>query len=257
MVMDLYAWTPELSVTVVGIGLSIAGIIAAIMFAMSSILAKKFSDRFALLVFGLIPIAVGVFVHIPMGSTLPTVRNCTEIATNNLISSNQNLSEYFIIDHLGNETESILSNITDEKLNRHKRHAPSLPENKHCTDGCPAEQKWCSTTPIVEMAQMVIADIIITIGYSVAFALSSAIFSKLLGPNPQGVWMGILTSCGSFSRMVGPICITYMYISSGPRWTFVSLFIIVSIVIGLISCNYKRLVPMKISDSEDNEQSKY
>lgn len=54
------------------------------------------------------------------------------------------------------------------------------------------------------------------------------IFSKVLGSRPQGVWMGIYTSAGCLSRIVGPVVVGLIYTRYGTAWTF-GLTIIVMI----------------------------
>ena len=259
MVIDLYAWSPDFAVKVAGIGLSIGGIIAAIMFGMSGVLAKKFSDRFVFLFFGLVPLIMGVIVHIPMGNTLPKIKNCTNndahlqyFTTPTPLNLNVELSP------LLNKEIWLNSSSVNEigSLSRHKRHASFSNDDIECL-GCPAEQKWCFDTPIVEMPQMVVADVLLIMGYAVSFAFASGIFSKLLGPKPQGTWMGVLTSCGSLSRMTGPIFVTYMYTAFGPRWTFITIFLVLLCVIVCVSLIYKRLVPLSPIQNDETKPLKY
>ena len=47
-----------------------------------------------------------------------------------------------------------------------------------------------------------------------------SIFSKLLGPGRQGVWMGVITAAGCLARTVGPLFITNVYQDYGPRYTY-------------------------------------
>ncbi|XP_069985781.1 major facilitator superfamily domain-containing protein 8 isoform X2 [Penaeus vannamei] len=232
MCIDLYAWTDEQAITVVGIGLSIAGALSVIMFTLTSVLTRKFDERKVFIFVGLVPLTVAMLIHFPMGNTYPKMQNCT---------SHESASEF------GSFT-TVLPNLNftgfNSSLSRHRRHAV---RDDTCTDlGCPQEQEWCLYTPIVEMPQMVVADTAAVIGYPVAFTLSSSFFSKILGPKPQGVWMGILTSTGSFSRVTGPIFVSYMYTALGTRWTFGILFVVISLTLIIISSLYKRLVPMKL-----------
>lgn len=232
MCIDLYAWTDEQAITVVGIGLSIAGALSVIMFTLTSVLTRKFDERKVFIFVGLVPLTVAMLIHFPMGNTYPKMQNCT---------SHESASEF------GSFT-TVLPNLNftgfNSSLSRHRRHAV---RDDTCTDlGCPQEQEWCLYTPIIERPQMAVADVAAVIGYPVAFTLSSSFFSKILGPKPQGVWMGILTSTGSFSRVTGPIFVSYMYTALGTRWTFGILFVVISLTLIIISSLYKRLVPMKL-----------
>ncbi|XP_042882470.1 major facilitator superfamily domain-containing protein 8-like [Penaeus japonicus] len=233
MCIDLYAWTNEKAITVVGVGLSIAGAVSIVMFALTSVLTRKFDERKVFIFLGLLPLTVSMFIHFPMGNTYPKMQNCT------FYDGASELDTFTMLPDLNiNFTEP--SNI----LSRQRRHAA---RDGTCTDlGCPQVQEWCLYTPIIEKPQMAVADITAVIGYPVAFTLSSSFFSKILGPKPQGVWMGILTSTGSLSRVTGPIFVSYMYTALGTRWTFGILLVIMSLTLVIISLLFKRLVPMKI-----------
>lgn len=111
--------------------------------------------------------------------------------------------------------------------------------------GCPLNYEWCFYTPIVQLFQFLIGFALLVIGYSIANVMSFAIYSKLLGPKPQGLMMGILTSFGSLSRAVGPIVVSYLYGLYGPRVSFISLSGIVILAIVIIILTFKRYEPYK------------
>ena len=46
------------------------------------------------------------------------------------------------------------------------------------------------------------------------------LFSMILGPFPQGLWMGILNASGSLARACGPLVISNLYANYGPRTVF-------------------------------------
>ena len=64
----------------------------------------------------------------------------------------------------------------------------------------------------------------------------------------QGLWMGILTSAGSFARFVGPIFVTSIYNKFGPYLTIG--IVVISLALALLSSIifYRRLVPLKAVD---------
>lgn len=111
--------------------------------------------------------------------------------------------------------------------------------------GCPLEYEWCIYTPIVQLYQFIIAFLLLVSAYSVANVMSFTIYSKLLGPKPQGTMMGLLTSCGSLSRAVGPVVVSYLYGLYGPRVAFITLDVIVFIAIATILATYSRYEPYK------------
>ena len=59
--------------------------------------------------------------------------------------------------------------------------------------------------------------------------------------------MGLLSAFGSFSRILGPLFVSYIYTNFGTYWTMGSMAatLIVSFVVTLLA--YNRLVPMNIS----------
>ena len=59
-----------------------------------------------------------------------------------------------------------------------------------------------------------------TIGYPLGVTLIQTIFSKVLGPRPQGVWMGLMTGAGCASRVLGPVFVGVIYTRFGIYHTF-------------------------------------
>lgn len=342
MCIDMYAWSNEKAITIVGIGISLAAGLAVVMFAVLSILTRRFDERKVWIFLGLIPMALGMFLHFPVGSTYPKMKNCTfepfhyedfgnftldpfsldvpvttlpgevnmtdkEINTSifsvgmdiskevlstplpeQLITTDRDLellttlvgemsttdiaAESLSIIPGGTDSSSKAdpstispeesSNIDEMELSavlseesiinsgevtetRKRRH---IDMEGTCHDlGCPPEQEWCKYTPIIEPYQMAVAAFVSVIGYPVAITIAASLFSKLLGPKPQGVWMGILTSTGGFSRVAGPVCVSYLYTTMGTRWTFGVLFVLMFFTLCVVIYLYKRLLPMKIT----------
>ncbi|XP_047739315.1 major facilitator superfamily domain-containing protein 8 isoform X2 [Hyalella azteca] len=308
MSKDLYGWSSEFAIKVVGIGLSIVGIVAFFMFFVTTILCKYFDERKIYIGVGLVPLVLAMIIHFPMGSNYPLMQNCTalnqsNIAVDLLDSSPSPLDSLATTETLlrnrryidgsrfsvetGNGKISFLTAVPDErfihntskvrsvithdsnssaKKNTNKkgfifsylktygytvsrvRRAALIDDEDGCDAvGCPVSQQWCLYTPIVEIPQLVIANVIGVIGYPAAFSLSSSIFSKMIGPKSQGIWMGLMTSTGSLSRMTGPIFVTWIYSSHGTRWTFGVLAVVLAGTVVLSLIFYKRLVPMDIN----------
>lgn len=86
--------------------------------------------------------------------------------------------------------------------------------------GCPASQLWCQTTPALTMTQFLLGYVVTSIGYPIGVTLIQTIFSKILGPRPQGVWMGMITGAGCLSRIMGPVCVGFVYSRFGTYATF-------------------------------------
>lgn len=89
--------------------------------------------------------------------------------------------------------------------------------------------------------------------------LIQTIFSKILGPRPQGVWMGLMTGAGCASRVMGPIFVGLIYTRLGTYYTFgiTGAMLVVSMLwLQLVN---KRLIPpetKKSNDSPPDEQKK-
>lgn len=292
MCMDMYAWSDETALTIIGVGLCVAGIVATIMFASVGALVRRFDERKVYILLGLVPLLISMVSFIPMGNTYPKIQNCTtemselhhrearsispmlpyhlEVVKNqfhpmiyaknypnssyeeefSFMPLEEDLSADFTDVSLLYQTDDLQYAGTSSDQRILSRRRRGIRRDKKCRDtGCPPEQEWCTYTPIIEQSQMIVACFLSFVGYPIAFTLSSSLYSKLLGPNPQGLWMGILTSIGSFSRMTGPIFVSYMYTELGTRWTFGLLVIVMIITIVLTLAFYKRLVPMKVVDS--------
>lgn len=365
MCIDMYAWSNEKAITIVGIGISLAGALAVVMFAITSVLTKRFDERKVLIFLGMIPMTLGMLLHFPVGSTYPEMKNCTigplhyeefDYATTlgpfsfdvplttppgkvNMSDKDRNSSEIFLGEiNINNEEKVLLTPLSEQLTTSDREVEPSttllgemstsgtevqsstilpeetdtiselepltiLPEDSRTSDevesstvlsegtstidemmlpttipgevniidseimtvtrrrrhivregtchalGCPQEQEWCLYTPIIELPQMAIAGFVTIIGYPVGITIANSLFSKLLGPKPQGVWMGILTSAGSLSRVAGPVFVSYLYTAMGTRWTFGVLFVVMFFTSCVVIYLYKRLVPMKITIS--------
>lgn len=221
MCLDLYAWSFEFSVKVVGIGLTVIGMIAFCMFILAGRLSKYFNDRKVFILCGLLPLALSLLIFLPMHGDTPKINYCngTSLAHNNDFEDYQD------------------SNVT-------LRVRRSAAASNECGCGCPYTQEWCFYTPIIQISQLIVASCVMTIGYPVSVSLAGAIFSKMLHSKDQGLWMGLLTSAGSLSRFIGPIFVSYLYTAKGPLWTFGTLFSLLVLVLIQNSIFYKRLAPL-------------
>lgn len=113
--------------------------------------------------------------------------------------------------------------------------------------GCPHTQEWCTYTPQLTVTQFFIGYGFTTIGYPLGVTLIQTIFSKVLGPRPQGVWMGFMTGAGCASRVLGPIFVSVIYTRFGTYHTFsVTGLTLIVCMIWLQIVN-ERLVPPKVT----------
>ncbi|XP_036914443.1 major facilitator superfamily domain-containing protein 8 isoform X2 [Sturnira hondurensis] len=218
LTMDMYAWTREQAVLYDGIILAAMGVQAIVVFMGMKLLSEKVGER-AILLGGLIIMCAGFFVLLPWGNQLPKIQ--WEDLHNNSIP-NTTFGEVII---------------ALWKAPRDHSEEPT---------GCPIEQAWCLYTPMIHLAQFFTSAVLIGIGYPSCNVMSYILYSKLLGPQPQGVYMGWLTASGSAARILGPVYISQVYTSWGPRWAFSLVCGIVVLTITLLGVLYRRFVAFSV-----------
>lgn len=74
---------------------------------------------------------------------------------------------------------------------------------------CPYE--WCEKIPRLQLWQYLLSAIIVNSAAPMANVMLFTLYSRVLGPVQQGLWMGLLNSAGSLARMTGPIAIVYLF----------------------------------------------
>ncbi|XP_076246546.1 CLN7/MFS domain-containing 8 [Calliopsis andreniformis] len=120
--------------------------------------------------------------------------------------------------------------------------------------GCPSTQEWCLYTPQVTVTQFLIGYSFTTIGYPLGVTLIQTIFSKVLGPRPQGVWMGFMTGAGCASRVLGPIFVSVVYTRFGTYHTFGITGLMLVLAMLWLQIVNKRLIPLKAVTLKDDQQ---
>ncbi|MEQ2159237.1 Major facilitator superfamily domain-containing protein 8 [Goodea atripinnis] len=112
--------------------------------------------------------------------------------------------------------------------------------------GCPYQQTWCQYTPAIYLAQYISSDFLIGVGYPACNVMSYTLYSKILGPKPQGVYMGWLTASGSGARTLGPVFVSHVYTLLGPRWAFSLICGMVVVAVILLISAYHRLIAFSV-----------
>ncbi|XP_071975492.1 major facilitator superfamily domain-containing protein 8 isoform X2 [Engystomops pustulosus] len=215
LTMDMYAWSRTQAVFYNGIILASIGVESIIVFIAVKIISKKTGERI-LLLGGLATIWVGFFILLPWGNRYPSIQWRD-------IQNTTNHNSTFLVSSL-----STSGNQTVEPT------------------GCPATQSWCFYTPIVHLAQYITSDILIGLGYPVCSVMCYTLYSKIIGPKPQGVYMGWITAAGSAARTLGPVFVSEIYTHLGPRWTFGMICGIVASSILHLLVVYKRLIAFSV-----------
>ncbi|XP_021935955.1 major facilitator superfamily domain-containing protein 8 isoform X3 [Zootermopsis nevadensis] len=185
LTMDQFAWTKAEALYYMGILMSVGAVVACITFVAIGPLCKRFPERKVLMWGGFFFMVVGRALYIPWGNEPPIIAE--EIAVAQLNET------YGYVNTAVNETEIV---------------------------GCPSVQKWCYYIPAMTIAQFLLGYAFTAVGYPIAVTLIQTIFSKILGPRPQGVWMGLMTGAGCLSRVMGPVFVSFVYTRYGTIWTF-------------------------------------
>ncbi|KAM5158970.1 major facilitator superfamily domain-containing protein 8 isoform 1-T1 [Callospermophilus lateralis] len=219
LTMDMYAWTQEQAVLYNGIILAALGVEAVVIFMGVKLLSKKIGER-AILLGGLIVVWVGFFILLPWGSQFPKIQ--WEDLHNNSIP------------------DTTFGEIMIGFWKSAREYHNERPV------GCPVEQAWCLYTPVIHLAQFFTSAVLVGIGYPACNVISYTLYSKILGPKPQGVYMGWLTASGSGARILGPVFISHVYTYLGPRWAFSLVCVIVLLTITLLGAVYKRLIAFSV-----------
>uniref|UniRef100_A0A2D4NDC6 Major facilitator superfamily (MFS) profile domain-containing protein n=5 Tax=Micrurus spixii TaxID=129469 RepID=A0A2D4NDC6_9SAUR len=230
LTMDMYAWTRKKAVFINGLILGAVGIESVVVFLSVKELSKRIGER-AILYGGLVFILVGFFVLLPWGNQLPNIQ-WADIRNNS--TPRRIFGETFAF--LWMSQIEFSSNNTAEAT------------------GCPSIQTWCSYTPVIHLGQYITSNILIGLGYPACNVMSYTLYSKILGPTPQGIYMGWLTACGSGARILGPVFVSQLYSSLGPRWAFGSICGIVVLSLLLLEVVYKRLIAFSVRYESLHEQ---
>lgn len=86
--------------------------------------------------------------------------------------------------------------------------------------GCPVSQKWCLTDHGLTVSQYIISRLITSAATVLGLTLLQIILTKSIGKRLPGLYMGYLSSVGSVSRIISPLCVTTLYATYGLIPTF-------------------------------------
>ncbi|XP_071449181.1 major facilitator superfamily domain-containing protein 8 isoform X2 [Hetaerina americana] len=218
LVMDMFAWSKAEALYYMGMLMSVGAIVACATFLAIGPLCKWFDERKVLLYGGFFLMVLGRATYIPWGGDPPKIARSKlslDLMQNATIASQitDNITEYEV-------TTSILG------LRDNATYEANMEQQNYTMDesegplGCPETQTWCLTTPAMTIPQLLIGYAFTAVGYPIGVTLIQTLFSKILGPRPQGVWMGFITGSGCLSRVMGPVFVAYIYTTLGTYWTF-------------------------------------
>ncbi|CAO1437512.1 unnamed protein product [Diamesa tonsa] len=183
LTMDQFAWTKTQALYYMGTLMSVGAIIACVTFMLISPLSKRFQESNVLIWGGFFMMVLAGFVMIPYTGEPAQLASARDYM-------------------MENGTIAVYADDSVEIL------------------GCPETQEWCKYTPQLGFVEFLFGYILVSMGYPIGVTLIQTIFSKILGPRPQGIWMGLMTASGCMSRVMGPVFVGTIYTRFGTRWTF-------------------------------------
>lgn len=228
--MDMFSWTRKDAVLYNGIIISCIGFESILVFIIVKIVSQSIGDRPVLLA-GLAIIFCGFFILLPWGNHYPVIQ-WADLKNNSII------------------TETFAST----PASNHSFEPTPASNHSFEPTGCPAEQTWCQYIPAIHLAQYITSDILIGAGYPACNVMSYTLYSKMIGPKPQGVYMGWLTASGSGARILGPVFVSQVYTNMGPRWAFSFICGMVLGAIIVLGSLYHRLIPFSVRHGRIIEQ---
>ncbi|XP_055528933.1 major facilitator superfamily domain-containing protein 8 isoform X2 [Wyeomyia smithii] len=234
LTMDMFAWTKAEALYYMAWVMAIGAIVASVTFVLIGPLCKKFPEQNVLLWGGFFLMVLGRAVYIPMGDNPPKLA----IPDNETLVLQQQAD----MNVYGSNFSEVFSNLT--KLDFGDNSSVGRPHEPTELLGCPPSQEWCKTTKGMTITQFLIGYAFTAIGYPIGVTLITTIFSKVLGPRPQGTWMGLMTGSGCLSRAMGPVFLSTIYTKLGLYWTFGSTAMMMAGTMLWLWFVRKRLTPI-------------
>ena len=102
---------------------------------------------------------------------------------------------------------------------------------------------WCFWVPKLHLFQYILATILFSTIFPNIYSASNTIASKVIGPHPPGILMGVLTASTGIGRCVGPVIFMSLYSNYGPQITFAALDLVVMSMILVTVVTFKRIAP--------------
>uniref|UniRef100_A0A1I7RWS4 MFS domain-containing protein n=1 Tax=Bursaphelenchus xylophilus TaxID=6326 RepID=A0A1I7RWS4_BURXY len=122
--------------------------------------------------------------------------------------------------------------------------------------GCNIDRySWCEPmAPSSKWLYFVAFAFCIGLGWPNINVCLLTIYSTVIGPRHQAYYQGILQICASAARLTGPIFMSALFRSAGPRYVWGVEIVALSIYSILLSVFYKRLVPLETA--QERKRSK-
>ncbi|XP_053680404.1 major facilitator superfamily domain-containing protein 8-like [Anopheles nili] len=250
LTMDMFAWTKGEALYYMAWVMAVGAILASTIFLLIDPLCKRISEQYVLIWGGFFLMVLGRAVYMPMGDSPPKLALAENVTMSSL--GIEGLSPYVY----GSNFTQVYSNLTRVDFDSGvPTSEPSVNfSNAKDSLGCPPSQEWCKTTRGMTVFQFLLGYAFTAIGYPIGVTLISTIFSKVLGPRPQGTWMGIMTGSGCLSRALGPVFLSTIYTKYGLYWTFGTTAVMMAVTMLWLWQMRERLVPMKYDVTGKGEE---
>ncbi|XP_058129615.1 major facilitator superfamily domain-containing protein 8-like [Anopheles ziemanni] len=253
LTMDMFAWTKAEALYYMAWVMGVGAILASAMFLMIGPLCKRIPEQHVLIWGGFFLMVLGRAVYIPMSDSPPKLA----IPDNQtLLLAEQEYSSPYVY---GSNFTNVYSNLTRVDFDSADPLSTKAPASASTTTsqdllGCPPAQEWCKTTRGMTIFQFLLGYAFTAIGYPIGVTLITTIFSKVLGPRPQGTWMGIMTGSGCLSRALGPVFLSTIYTKYGLYWTFGTTAVMMAFTMLWLWQMRRRLTPMQYDTTYADEE---
>ncbi|XP_055596935.1 major facilitator superfamily domain-containing protein 8-like [Uranotaenia lowii] len=242
LTMDMFAWTKAEALYYMAWVMAVGAIIASVTFVLIGPLCKRFPEHNVLLWGGFFLMVLGRAVYIPMDSNPPKLAYPD--------NDTAPVAQLYVY---GSNFTEVYSNLTRIDFADNSTDGPKI-QLEQMTLGCPVTQEWCKTTNGMTISQFLIGYTFTAIGYPIGVTLITTIFSKILGPRPQGTWMGIMTGSGCMSRALGPVFLSTIYTKLGLYWTFGSTAVMMAATMLWLWFVRDRLIPFEYDNPMEGRE---
>ncbi|CAI2357435.1 unnamed protein product [Caenorhabditis sp. 36 PRJEB53466] len=115
---------------------------------------------------------------------------------------------------------------------------------------------WCADLPTIP-AWIYFGGFVLVFGVSFSFMniTVTTLFSKVVGPRPQGTYQGVYQMAGSFGRMIAPLLMSTTYTMFGPTLPWQILIVNFIVIIAAWLILRERMVPFEKYEAKRVEPS--
>lgn len=112
---------------------------------------------------------------------------------------------------------------------------------------CDTEKySWCTDlTKVNEYVYYIGFIMVFGVAFSFMNITVTTLFSKVIGPRPQGTYQGVYQMAGSFGRMLAPLLMSYVYTLYGPSIPWLILIVNLVVLISAWIILRVRMVPFE------------